>query len=163
MIMKLTKKQRLLAYNKTITSFKAKFKAGKVMTREDFVDLFNIPDIVHKGTYAEVHRSNLRLVQAQTEINVLMRENGLYLSSRDYYSEFYVRDMDYTKAAIKRLSANVDICNAYATRLEDRMVKRIKNGNWGTYNKVKPSYINNMGFPEPSPRHKATIKRVKHI
>ena len=161
---KTAKRLRLDSYNSVITKNKAKFKAGKSLSRADFVALFSIPGIVHKGQYQKVHRSNLTLVQAQTEINSLMAENGLYVSSKNYYTEFYVRDKDRTKHTIERFSTEVDVFSACTTRLESKMTERMDAGTWGRYNKLSASKIDSIvEDKEPSKRHKRVIERIKLI
>ena len=161
---KTAKRLRLESYNSVITKNKVKFKAGKGMSRADFVALFGIPNIVSKGQYQKVHKSNLALVQAQTEINSLMAENGLYMSSKNYYSEFYVRDKTYTKHTIERFSTEVDVFSACTTRLESKMTERMDAGTWGRYNKLSTSKIDAIvENKEPSKRHQRVIERIKLI
>jgi len=161
---KTEKHKRLLAYNDVITKNKVKFKAGSKLTRAAFVNLFGIPGIVHKGSYQKVHRANLALVRAQTEINALMAENGLYVSSRDYYNEFYVRDKNYTKSTIERFSTEVDVFDACTTRLEVKMTSRVNAGTWGRYNKLSAPVIGSIVARKPgSERHKQLIERIKLI
>jgi hypothetical protein len=155
------KQQRLIRYNDIITTNKTLFKAGSTMTRDSFVFLFKIPDIVNTGTYEEVHRANLKLVRAQMEINRLMRENGLYLESNNYYNSFSVVKKPKTKKTIVRYSAEVDINNYCTTRLETKLQERVKAKTWGTYNKVSRGVILNMDNNYKTERHKATINRVK--
>ena len=158
------KKQRLVAYNSIITTNKAKLKAGKTMSRVDFVALFGITKIVNKGSYAKVHRANLRLVQAQAEINALMAENGLYLSSRDYYNEFYVRDKNYTKHTIERFSNEVDVYSACTSRLEVNLTQRVTAGTWGRYNKLSAAKVDSIASKKPkSARHQQVIQRIKMV
>lgn len=146
--------KRIALYNKIITKNKTKFKAGKSLSRKDFVALFGIQNIAHKGPYAKVHRANLRLVQAQNEINTLMQENGLYLSSKNYYSEFYVRDKDYTKAVIERMSDTVDTFDVKTQRILGAMENRVTAGTWGTYNKVTAKTNSNLN-PVPGQKGRA--------
>lgn len=156
-----TKQQRLIDYNNTITTNKTLFKAGSTITRDSFVFLFKIPDIVNTGTYEEVHRSNLKLVRTQMEVNKLMRENGLYLESNNYYNSFTVVKKPKTKKTIVRYSAEVDINDYCTTRLEAKLQERVKAKTWGTYNKVSQGVILNMDNNYKTARHKATINRVK--
>lgn len=159
-----SKQVRIAGYNDIITRNKAKFKAGKSLTRKEFVALFNIPNITNKGSYKKVHLSNLRLVRAQTEINALMRENGLYLSSKDYYNEFYVRDKNYTKSVIERMSSGVDVNTTMASRMESSMTARVGKGTWGSYNKVPAKTVKNMQVTSvPTARHQQVIQRIKQL
>lgn len=157
------KKQRLHTYNRIITANKNKLKAGSKLTRADFVTLFGLTGIVNKGNYAKVHKANLRLVQAQNEINSLMEENGLYLSSRNYYGEFYVRDRKRTAAVVERHSREVDVFTAATTRLEATLVQRVSAGTWGRYNKVAAKTVDAIadGHNRPeSARHSNVRARM---
>jgi hypothetical protein len=158
-----TKEQRLMRYNDIITKYKKYFKAGHSLTRKQFVQLFGISNIKHTGTYEEVHRSNLRLVSAQVEINMLMRENGLYLASSDYYQNFSVGTKERTKREVVRYSSEIDINNNCTTRLEDKLTSRVKAGTWGTYNKVPSGTIKRLSSYSETPRHTRTRVRVKQI
>jgi hypothetical protein len=160
----LTKEQlQLVQYNNVIVKNKAKFKKGASMTRDEFVKLFNVQDIVNTGEYAEVHRSNLRLVGVQMQVNRLMRENGLYIASSDYYSNFEVLKKEKTKKTVLRYSAEVDINSACTNRLETKLTERVKANTWGTYNNVSVGRISNMHSSNTTRRHMNTIKRVKTI
>lgn len=159
-----TKKElRLHMYNDIIVKNKKYFRAGKSLTRQQFVQLFRIPHIMHSGTYEEIHRSNLRLLNAQKEINMLMRENGLYVASSDYYQFFDIVNKERTKAEIIRYSAEVDITSNCTTRLEDKLKSRVKAGTWGTYNKVPSNTISQIATYKESKRHTRTRIRVKQI
>ena len=159
--MKLTiKQQRLVDYNNIIVANLSKFRSGSSLCRKEFVKLFNITAIVNVGTYSQVHTSNLKLLQVQTELNVLMRENGLYLKSQDYYSKFLVLDKKATKTNIIRYSSEVDINTSCTTRLENRMKNRVSSKTWGHYSAVSTSSIQNLAHV-PSVRHSRTIQRVK--
>lgn len=162
---KLTKKQeRLLKYNDIITRNKKFFRPGSVFNRDELALFFSLSDIVSKGSYKKVHKANLKLVQLQTEINLLMRENGLYMRSSDYYTKFEVVNKKRTKAAVIRYSAEVDINRYCTTRLEARLKEKENNNNWGTYNKVPVetilSFNNNTSLL--SKRHIATIQRMSY-
>lgn len=162
--MKLTKKQqRLVAYNDIITKNKSAFKAGMSMDRADFIAMFNIQGIVDKGKYKDIQNSNLRLVQAQSEINMLMRENGLCMKSKDYYSKFLVADKEATKNTIIRYSSEIDRYDDRAMDLENRMDARIQRKTWGTYNRVNAKLIPALGKFSSSNRHENTKNRVKHF
>jgi hypothetical protein len=157
-----TKQQRLVNYNNIIVANLSKFKTGSVLSRKDFVKLFNITSVVDQGSYAVVHNSNLKLLKAQIEINVLMRENGLYLKSQDYYTNFLVLDKKATKKNIVRYSSEVDINTSCTTRLETKMKNRVNNKTWGSYFNVPTTSIQNLAH-KPSDRHARTIQRVKVI
>lgn len=160
----LTAKQlRLQKYNNIILNNLQKFKAGASMTRADFVNLFNIPNIAITGSYKQIHRSNLKLVSVQVEINQLMRENGLYLQTEDYYTIFKVAPLKKTKSTVIRYSAEVDINHYCTSRLEAKLKQRVKAGTWGTYQNVFPSTIAKMGNKPITQRHATTINRVKSI
>lgn len=154
------KQQRLVAYNNIILANLKKFSTGSSVSRKKFVKMFNIPNIVHTGTYAKVHTSNLALLKAQTEINVLMRENGLYLKSQDYYTNFLVLDKKATKTNIIRYSSEVDINHSCTQRLENKMKTKVASKTWGEYSDVSTASIQNLSH-KPSARHTRTIQRVK--
>ena len=162
---KLTKKQkRLLKYNDIITRNKRLFKPGCVFYREELAAFFGILDIESEGDYKKIHRSNLKLVQLQTELNLLMREKGLYIQSSDYYSQFEIVNQTRTKSTVVRYSSEVDINSYCTTRLEAKLTERLQNNTWGKYNKIDKNTILNLGknYYCYSPRHSATIERMKN-
>mgnify|MGYP001062692965 CR=1 FL=1 len=160
----MTEKQlRLKAYNDIIVKNKKFFRAGQNLSRSQFIAMFNIPLLATSNDYEELHRDNLRLVAAQTEINMLMRENGLYLRSSNYYQNFSIVDKERTKAEVLRYSSEVDINRACTTRLETKLTERVRAGTWGTYNRVSDQDIANMGNHTETRRHKNTRVRVKFI
>lgn len=156
-----SKQLRLMRYNDIITLNKSLFKAGRVMSRKDFAKLFNIP-ITTSGKYEDIHRSNLRLMGAQQEINMLMRENGMYIQSRDYYSEFKVADINKTKDTVVRFSTEVDVYSSCTTRLEAKLKDRRQKKTWGTYNKVPTNVVEGLTSYGPTRRHLLLKKRVTH-
>jgi hypothetical protein len=158
--MSTAKQQRLLDYNQIIVNNMSQFTSGSVLSRKKFVKLFNLKDIKNKGSYAKVHRSNLRLLKAQVEINQLMRESGLYIQSRDYYTSFQVLEKDSTKKAILRYSAEVDTNTACTNRLEDTMKSRVQSKTWGIYSNVSTQTIETMKDKPKTLRHKRKIQRV---
>jgi len=156
-----SKKQlRLMMFNDIITKNKKAFRSGKFLTKDAFIKLFRINYNTGSGTYAEIHRANLKLVQYQTEINMLMRENGLYLRSEDYYEFFRIGNKDRVKTEVIRYSAEVDINRACTTRLENNLKTRVKAGTWGTYNRVPNSVIEQMDTYSETKRHIKTKHRV---
>jgi len=150
----LTKKQqRMIKYNEIIAKNKTAFKAGKFFTRNDFIKIFELV-IPSTGTHKEMTKANLDLVQAQAEINMLMRENGLYIRSRDYYSEFHVSEKAKTKRTVLRYRKESDVMDHCGDRLKACMGQRIKAGTWGTYNKVPISRIRGMRPYDPSEEYR---------
>jgi hypothetical protein len=125
--------------------------------------LFNIPNIAITGSYKQIHSSNLKLVSVQVEINQLMRENGLYLQTEDYYTVFKVAPLKKTKNTVIRYSAEVDINRYCTSRLEARLKQRVKAGTWGTYQSVPTATIARIGSSSVSQRHATTINRVNNI
>jgi hypothetical protein len=159
-----TEKQlRLKKYNDIIVKNKKQFKAGQSLTRTQFIKLFQIPVKSTSKSYEEIHKDNLKLVAAQNELNLLMRENGLYLRSSDYYQNFHITDKERTKSQVLRYSSEVDINRACTTRLESNLVNRVRAGTWGTYNKLSDDTIKNLSNHSESKRHKNTRIRVKYI
>lgn len=154
------KQQKLQEYNEIILANKAKFTPGKTITRKQLVKMFKIPGINHKGAYPKVHRSNLALLNVQMDINVLLRENGLYLQSKDYYTKFVIAEKLATKKTIVRYSAEVDVNRRCAVRLEARMKSRVQAKSWGTYQDVPDNDIASLNNPQ-TVRHAKTIQRVK--
>jgi hypothetical protein len=157
------KQKRLSFYNDILTYNKSLFRAGRSISRRDFVKLFNISNIVHNGTYEEIQRANLALVAAQQEINMLMRENGLYMKSENYYGSFKVVEKDNTKNTILRYSGGVDVFNGCTSRLEVKMKERVNANTWGRYNRVSQSVIAQMPLYQESTRHKRARIRVSQI
>lgn len=134
---KITKRQqRLIDFDNIITKNKTLFKAGSTISRADLVKLFSIPKIYNTGSYAKVHRSNLKLVAVQMDINWLMRANGLYLKSKNYYNEFHVCEKEPTKNTIVRYAGEAEIQESCEVQLDRGMVTRLSAGTWGTYNRV---------------------------
>lgn len=157
------KQQRLMAYNDVITKNKKRFKAGVTLTRNEFINLFGITGIVSRGNYKNVHRSNMKLVQAQTEINMLMRENGLNMRSSDYYSEFKVSDKERTKNTIVRYGAEVDRFNSCVSRLADTMEARVNKKTWGTYNRVPKKRVLTLDSSGPGNAEQVARNRVNQF
>lgn len=156
-----TKQQLLVDYDNIITKNKKHFKVGQRFTRNDFIKMFSL-NLPSSGTYKVMHRANLKLVQVQNMVNMLMRENGLYIKSEDYYNEFVVVEKDATKDTILRYRKESETyldCNA---RLSASMGSRIKAGTWGTYNKVGVTRITNMNEYQPSTAYKRDLKKIKH-
>lgn len=161
---KFTEKQlRLKKYNDIIVKNKKQFKAGQSLTRAEFIELFNIEIQQNNKSYEDVHKDNLKLVAAQNELNLLMRENGLYLRSSNYYQNFHIVDKEQTKNQVIRYSSEVDVNRACTTRLESNLGDRVRAGTWGTYNKVSDDTIKNMSTTTKSKRHENTRIRVKYI
>lgn len=160
----LTKKQqRLKDYNDIIMLNRKSFKAGTTLTRRQFTKMFNIKGVVHKGNYKDVHKSNLILLKVQADVNALMRENGLYLKSKNYYGEFSIVNKSRVKSTVARFSKEVDVYRACTNRLITNVEKRTNAGTWGTYRRVPLASISKMGEVSDSKRHLRTIKRLHAI
>ncbi|AGM47221.1 hypothetical protein AD45P2_00250 [Alteromonas phage vB_AmaP_AD45-P2] len=159
--MQTQKQLRLKRYNDIIAKNKKLFAAGSTLTRDKFVSLFAVPDVVTAGNYVDVQRSNLRLVTAQTEINMLMRENGLYIRSKDYYSSFHVVEKKQTKNVIARYSSEVDVNRHCVSRLEMSFANKVKSNNWGQYDQLTEQQILNLDTAFVSRRHESVIKRLQ--
>jgi hypothetical protein len=157
------KYNRLKAYNDIITKNKKSFKAGVTVSRANFITMFGLKGIVDTGNYKDVHKSNLKLVKAQTEINKLMNQSGLHVKSSDYYSEFTISNKERTKNEITRYSAKVERNLMATSTLENQMNLRLQRKNWGTYNRLKATTIRNLDNTPTSPRHQAVLNRVKHF
>ena len=156
------KKLRLQAYNKIIARNKKLFQQGKSISCETFANLFGLEDIVTVGTYKELHRSNLRLVTLQNELNLLMRENGLYIHSTNYYTTFTVSERNVAKSTAIRYSSTVDVAKSCTQRLSDNYIQRVKDDTWGTYNKLSVAQIDDLLEPVTSTRHERVKSRIKH-
>ena len=162
----LTEKQiRMLGFNDVIAKNKAKFIPGKKFTRKQFIKLFKLTSIVDGKTIPEMMRSNLDLVSFQTEINKLMRENGLYIASKNYYTEFHVAPINKTKDTVVRYSAEVDINRICTNRLEDRLTARVKNNTWGNYNKLPRPLVLALASRNGSlsTRHDHVVERMSDL
>lgn len=157
-----TAQQRKLAYyNDIITRNKAQFAAGQSMTRQDFVNMFGLVNIVNQGTAKQITESNLALVNAYTTINMLMRENGLVIKSRDYYSFFDVLTKPSTKNELERMSDKIDRVTAKTERFVDKMEQRVQAKTWRTYNRVPTQDILTLGKYNNTRRHGKVLKRVQ--
>ena len=120
-------------YAKVIAKYAKRFSVGGKLTRKQMTKWFKVQDVVHEGTAEAIQKSNLRLVQAQTDINNLLRPSGLYLRSRNYYSEFYIADKDETKRAVLNYQSKSTAHRCCSDELEDAMGETIANGTWGSY------------------------------
>jgi hypothetical protein len=145
-VLKLTAgKQRRVDYDKTISANRAKFRAGKVLTRSDIISIFNVagvaPVMPKTGSYVRMHKENLKLMAVQAEVNNLLRSNGLYMKSSGYYTCFEICIRKDTKNTIIRYSAQADTNEVCEITLEAGYVSRTNSGTWGSYNRV----YNNAG------------------
>lgn len=122
-----------VALDAIITANSSMFSAGNVMSQQDLVKLFNIKGVKTTGSYKELHRSNLVVMTMVQHINKLMRANGLYLASKDYYTEFHVKEKKATRNTVVRYSAQVEKNESCEVQLETAMVQRLKAGTWGHY------------------------------
>lgn len=164
MMLNLTKKQlRLKTYNDIIDKNKNNLKPGTTLDRDEFAKLFKMGKVPSSGNYRDVHRANLRLVGVQAEVNMLLRENGLYMKSSNYYGEFTVVTKELVKSTVERFSREVDVYSACTSRLIDNVDSRSSAGTWGTYSSVPVSTIATMGQVTPSLRHTRTVSRLKTI
>lgn len=160
---KLSKHDQLLRdYDDVLTKNKKLFKAGCMISRKDLVTLFGVQGDVTTGSYKRQHKANLRLVRVQNTINYLMRANGLYLKSKDYYSEFHVCQKDQTKSVIVRYAAGVDTQDSCEVQLDTGMITRLNAGTWGTYNRVYHGNKATNPAPAPKGQEARAINRVKH-
>lgn len=154
------KLKRLKEINQIITANKHKFKTGNVFTAEEFGFMFGYYGVTTKGSYKNVQRSNLKLVSIQGDVNQLMRENGLYLRSRNYYSFFEVCDIEKTKNTVLRYRAEADNTAVYNQDLLNTLQMRHSNNNWGTYNKVTVGRIKAIVDRKPSAAFVSQAKRL---
>ena len=157
------KQQRLIEYNQILTKNKAMFKSGQSITRDTLVDLFSIENVVNHGSYQEIQRANLNIVAAQGDINRLLRESGLYLRSKGYYSHFKVLPYEQTKEKAASYSSEVDRFTSTTDRIIAKMEDRVSANTWGTYNKVPKSTIDEINSYSPSKRHKRALKRINQL
>ena len=98
--------------NNFISRNKASFKAGNVMSEQDFLSLvaaipgFNAP--AYNSTFtsaAEVTKYNLAKVTAYTKLNKVLMHRGLIIKARDYYSSFEVVDKSRVSHEVERIAA----------------------------------------------------------
>lgn len=139
--MKLTKRmQRLLDYDRIMATSRKHFRAGSYLSRDQLITMFNLQGVSKlghmNGTYAEQHRENLRLVAVQQDINHLLRANGLYMRSMDYYTSFQICRKEQTKNTIVRYAGQIERNDSCEVQLDAGMVQRVQAGTWGTYNRV---------------------------
>lgn len=153
--------QRLEELNQILTSNKDMFKAGNVIPRSKLAKMFGLA-ITTKGSYANVHRSNLKLVRLQASLNRLLAHSGLCIRSKNYYTEFVVSDEETLKSVIKKSCASVDRATDKWITLETSYVERKERGNWGKYNKVKSKDVKAMADRQLSFRLLTTQKRVEN-
>lgn len=152
-LQKLEELNNILAKNKTL------FRSGTTISREVLAKMFGIK-ITTKGSYANVHRSNLRLVRLQGKLNKLLQHSGLCLRSKDYYTSFEVADENTLKNVITRNCAAVDTFTDKWISLETNYAERKEQGTWGTYNKVKTKDLKALVNNQMSFRLETTKDRV---
>ncbi len=157
------KQQRLANINTILVNNSAVIQSGLTLSREEFIELFDIEDVVNIGDYQKVHRSNLKLLSMQTDINLLLRESGLYMTSEEYYSYFHIMEKENTKQTILRYSSEVDICKTSTDNLENCMVSRTKSKTWGHYANVSTETIKSITKKPKSVRHIRKINRLKGL
>lgn len=152
--------------DKVLSAHRAKLRAGKSITRAQLVTMFNISNVSKRsdkrGTFAELQRENLDLVQLQNRINGLMSKSGLYLKSSGYYSSFEVRAKEDTKGEIVRHAGKIDTADYLELDLDQGMATRLSAGTWGTYNRV----YNNKGEQKvpsaaPSPGSREALAKAR--
>jgi hypothetical protein len=165
----MTKRLSLLAVDKILSANRKRLRPGKVLSRAEFVSMLQLSDIQKnpkaKGSYVDLHRENMKLVAEQQRVNKLMRLNGLYLKSKDYYSEFEVCSKDDTKGTIVRYAGQVDRNVVCEETLDSHMVSRLVSGTWSTYNRVLTNKGQRKYFAQPTSttvREETAIKRVKN-
>lgn len=130
----MTKAAKIQAqYAKVLAKHIDRFSTGGKLTRRQLTKWFNVKGIVHTGTAKKIQQSNLQLVQVQREINKLLRASGLYLRSRDYYSEFYIVNKDETKRTILNYQSKSTAQRCCSDELEDAMGETIADGTWGKF------------------------------
>lgn len=157
--MKSKQLQKLEELNNILTQNKALFQPGVSISRDKLAGMFGI-SITAKGSYANVHRSNLRLVRLQSKLNKLLYRNGLCLRSKDYYTSFVVADEENLKGMITRNCAAVDTFTEKWISLETNYAERKELGTWGTYNKVKAKDLKALVDSQMSFRLETTQARV---
>ena len=154
------RQKKLIEYNKIITQNKKLFKTGSKISRFKFASIFKVKGIRGKRTPQEYMSASLELVKTQTLANVLMRENGLYIRSKNYYSSFEVAELPKTKNTVVRYSAEVEINSVCTKRLETKLTERENEGTWGYYRSVPKNQILRMTGRASSPRHEGVCQRM---
>lgn len=130
---------KTISYSAIVQKNQDRFAVGKRLTRRQFAKMFRVKGIVHEGEYVEVQKSNLTLVGVQAAVNKVLSECGLYLRSRNYYTDFYIVGKEQTKGTILSYQDKSEAHKNASDRLESNMGQRIKAGTWGTYdNSVTP-------------------------
>lgn len=105
--------------NKLITANKKDhFKVDAVTRPDELAEWFDIPPAT-SGSYKDLTKHNLALVNAQEKLNKLLRHKGLVMRSRNYYSEFYIIGQEQATA-----KANL-YARGSATKAYDSRVTRI--------------------------------------
>lgn len=155
-----TKQQRLWEYAKIISGNKKTFSTGSVISRQDLVNILGLENITNKGNAKNIMRSNLALVDAQVVLNTILRESGLYIKSKDYYSEFHVACVEQTKDAIARYSSEVDTNRDCTDRLEATLKQQRAAGTWGKPVKLLKAQVITLGQTIQSKRHTSKLKRL---
>ncbi len=148
-------------YEKVMAKRIERFSVGGKMTRRQLVKWFNLKDIVHEGTAQEVQASNLRLVQAQTVINSILRSSGLYLRSRNYYSNFYIANKEETKQAVLNHQTKSTMQRVCSEQLEDAMHEQVVAGAWGKYSVTRASSFVSEHAVATAVAGKRTVKRKR--
>lgn len=131
--------------------------------RRTFCKLFRVKRIVHTGEFADVQRSNLTLVGVQAEVNNVLRHSGLVLKSRNYYSEFYICNLEQTANKIVTHQEKAEIHKHCSNVLEKAVIQRVKAGTWGMYRNNTVSSLVATAQPVHSKTYENKQKRANRI
>lgn len=155
--------KRLVFLNTVISNNKKLFKPGAIINRETFISLCNLSEVKNKQDFKEYQRVNLSIVSTQNQLNVLLRESGLYIKSKNYYSSFTILKKDQLKNKIINYSSSTDRLKSTTNRILDKTAEKLKNKEWGKYKKLDIYELQNLYNYEVTERHTRTIKRVTRL
>jgi hypothetical protein len=160
---KLTKKQlRLEIYNSILVRNKKLFVPGAYLTRGQFIRLFKIEGIISNGSFEDVLKCNVKLMQVQSEINLLLRESGLVLRSESYYSFFNVLEKANLKKHIISVSRRIDKNTTDVERLTEQFQTKTQDKTWGNYDDAL-NVIPTLNQYPVSERHLKLCNNLKNI
>jgi len=147
-------------YHQIMNKHPHRFQTGSVIKRRTFCKLFRIKGVIHSGPFDEIQRANLKLVGVQADVNNILRQSGLVMKSRDYYSEFYIANLKETGETVLAHQEKAEAHKRCSNDLEKAVISRLRAGTWGQLGTVVPSVTGSV-TPRRSLAYKAKQRRVK--
>lgn len=131
------------AINNHISSNKAAFKPGSVMSEADFLSLasqipnFNVPTYTTNfASNAEATKYNLQKLSVYTKLNKVLATRGLVIKAKNYYSQFEIVSKDQISSEVTRMEAKAVTSTMAAVNLQTGF-----NQYHAKFSKLKPGEI----------------------